>query len=291
MKNRITSSKWKIRTAQEKIILSVMLVLFVAYALSLIYPFVWAAYNSLKSGREFNSNQFSLPTELHWENYDDAFSVRVGDTKILGALFNSIWMTVLSVVCGLIFSSMTSYIIAKYKFKGSGVIYTISVFIQIIPLVGNMPATYELLHSTLNIANKPYIYWVTWCGGFGFSFLMLYSAFKNLSWTYAEAAFIDGASNFQTFYKIMLPMIKPVMVSLAIINAIGAWNDYMTSYMYMTKYPTLALAVYSLSNDASRIGIPVYFGIIMITVVPTLIIFAVFQNTIMQNITTGGLKG
>ena len=291
MKKNLISSRWKLRTKGEKLIMSVMLVLFILYALSLVYPLLWASYNALKSTREFNTDQFAWPKAYKWENFVDAFSVDVNGTNIYGTMFNSVWMTVVSVVCGLIFSSMTAYVVAKYKFRFASLIYAVSVFIQISPLVGTMPATYELYHSTLEIANKPYIYWVTWCGGFGFSFLMLYSAFKNLSWTYAEAAFIDGASNFRTFLSVMLPMIKPVLVSLAIINSIGAWNDYMTSYLYMTDYPTLALAVYELSTEASRMGIPLYFAIIVITVIPTLIIFVLFQNTIMQNITTGGLKG
>ena len=291
MKKNLISSRWKLRTKGEKLIMSVMLVLFILYALSLVYPLLWASYNALKSTREFNTDQFAWPKAYKWENFVDAFSVDVNGTNIYGTMFNSVWMTVVSVVCGLIFSSMTAYVVAKYKFRFASLIYAVSVFIQIIPLVGTMPATYELYHSTLEIANKPYIYWVTWCGGFGFSFLMLYSAFQNLSWTYAEAAFIDGASNFRTFLSVMLPMIKPVLVSLAIINSIGAWNDYMTSYLYMTDYPTLALAVYELSTEASRMGIPLYFAIIVITVIPTLIIFVLFQNTIMQNITTGGLKG
>ena len=291
MKNKLVSSQWKLKTKSEKIILLVMLVLFTAYALSLIYPLVWACYNALKSTREFNTDQFAWPKAYKWDNFVKAFSVEIDGISILVTMFNSVWMTVVSVCCGLLFSSMTAYVVAKYKFRYAGLIYAVSVFIQIIPLVGTMPATYELYHSTLEIANKPYLYWVTWCGGFGFSFLMLYSAFKNLSWTYAEAAFIDGASNFRTFWLIMLPMIKPVLVSLAIINAIGAWNDYMTSYLYMTDYPTLALAVYELSTEASRMGIPLYFAIIVITVIPTLIIFVLFQKTIMQNVTTGGLKG
>ena len=291
MRKGIKASRWNLRTRQEKIYLSVIFVLFAVYAATLIYPFVWTAYNSLKSTREFNSDQFTLPTVLKWENYEKAFSVRVGNTNIVGALINSVWMTVGSVAFSLAVASLTAYVVAKYRFPGATLVYSISVFIQTIPLVGTMPANYELLHMTLGIANKPLLWWITWTGGFGFSFLMLYSAYKNLSWNYAEAAFIDGASHIRVYAKIMLPMVKPMLVAMAVVNAITAWNDYMTSYMYMTDYPTLALAVYSLSSQASRIGIPVYFSIIILTVIPTLIIFAVFQETIMQNMTTGGLKG
>lgn len=290
-KYHLFTKSWRKRGKGEKIILSVMLVVFIIYAASLLYPLLWAAYNSLKTGREFNENQFALPIVLQWKNYVEAFSAKVGTTSIFMTLFNSLWMTVLQVVCSLSFSALTAYVVAKYKFRGSNIIYAVAVFIQIIPLVGNMPATYKLLHSTLGIANNPFFIWLIWCGGFGFSFLMLYGAFKNVSWSYAEAATVDGANRFQVFYKIMMPMIRPVLVSLAIINAISAWNDYMTPYLYMNKYPTLALAVYELSNEATRVGIPLYFAIIIISIVPTMMIFIIFQKTIMENVTTGGLKG
>lgn len=290
-KRHLFTKNWRRRGKGEKLILSVMLVIFIVYAASLLYPLIWAAYNSLKTGREFNENQFVLPTILQWKNYISAFSVKVGNTSLLMSLFNSCWMTALNVICGLTFSAMTAYVVAKYKFRGSSIIYAVAIFIQIIPLVGNMPATYKLMHSTLGIANNPMLYWVTWCGGFGFSFLMLYGAFKNVSWTYAEAAMMDGANRFQVFYKVMIPMIKPVLVSLAIVNSIGAWNDYMTPYLYMNDYPTLSLAVYELSEDAVRVGIPLYFAIIIISIIPTMTIFIIFQKTIMENVTTGGLKG
>ena len=291
MRKKLKTSKWNLRTKQEKVILTVMCVLFSIYAATLIYPFIWSFYNSLKTTREFNTSQFALPVTMKWENYVEAFSVRVGDATILDALFNSAWMTAGSVTLTLVASSLTSYVVAKYKFKFLSVVYAVAVFIQIIPLVGTMPAQYELLHSTLNIANKPYLWWVVWLGGFGMPFLMLYSAFKNVSWTYAEAAFIDGASNFRVFTRVMLPMIKPVLIAMAVVNAIGAWHDYMTSYMHMTDFPTLALAVYKLSSEAPRIGIPVYFAIILITTIPAMILFWLSQENIMTNMTTGGLKG
>ena len=280
-----------LRTRSEKIILAVMFVVFSLYAISLLYPYVWAFYNSFKTGREYNSDHFALPKTLYLDNFVKAFSVKVGGTNILGALFNSIWITAMSVSLGLIFNAMTSYVVCKYKFWFTGFMYALVIFIQIIPIVGSLPAEYELMHVKLNIANKPWLFWVTYCGGFGGNFLYLYSAWKNLSWSYAEAAFIDGASNFTAFRKVMLPMIKPVMTSLAVVGAISAWNNYMTPYLYLNDYPTLALAVYNLQNDATRMGMPLYFSIILITIVPTVAIFIVFQDIIMKNVTTGGLKG
>jgi ABC-type glycerol-3-phosphate transport system permease component len=291
LKRRERHSEWSRKPRSEQIILSIFFVLFLIYGASLIYPIVWTFYNSLKTGRVFNSDQFSIPWPAYWQNYSKAWSSTVRGVSLVQALWNSIWITLVSVSLSLISSSLTAYVVAKYKFKGSGWIYTVAVFIQIIPLVGGITGMYQWLWGTLGIADKPAILWVIWFGGYGFNFLMLYGAFKSVPWSFAESAFIDGASNFRVFWQIMVPMVKPVLASLFIVNCISTWQDYTTPYLYLPSYPTLSLAVYDLQAEASRIGIPLYFAIIIISIIPTLILFISFQNLIMDNTTTGGLKG
>jgi ABC-type glycerol-3-phosphate transport system permease component len=120
---------------------------------------------------------------------------------------------------------------------------------------------------------------------------MLYSAFKSVPWSFAESAFIDGASDFRVFWQIMVPIVRPVLASLFIVNCISVWQDYTTPYLYLPSYPTLSLAVYDLYADAAHIGVPLYFAIIILSMIPTLTLFISFQKLIMDNTTTGGLKG
>jgi len=283
---------WKKKSVFERVILWIMFAFFVVYGLSLIYPLVWALINSFKTGREFDTNSFALPKVFTFDNYITVFSeLKSGQATILESIWNSVWMSCLSTILGLIASCLTSYVVSKYRFKASGFIYAFVIFIQIIPLVGSMTGMYQLIHNTLEIANKPWAIWPIWFGGFGFSFLMLYSGFKSVSWSYAESAFIDGAGHFQTFVHIMLPAVKPVLASLFVVNFISAWSDYMTAYLYMDEYPPLALAVYTLQNDATRISYPVYLTVITISVLPTIILFISFQKLIMENTSAGGLKG
>lgn len=283
--------EWRSRDANEKATMIVMFVIFLIYALSLLYPVFWVGYNSLKTGRAFNDDHFAWPSDPQWSNYANAWKAEVKGVTILQSFWNSIWMTLLSVVLTLIASSLTAYVVAKYHFRGSKFIYSAAVFIQIIPLVGSVSGFYKWVWSDLQIADDPFLIWPMWFGGFGFSFLILVGAFKSVPWDYAESGFVDGASDFRVFWQIMLPMVKPVLASLFIVNCISAWGEYMTSYLYMPSYPTLALAVYELSNEATRVGIPLYFAIIIISMIPTLILFISFQNLIMDNTTTGGLKG
>lgn len=286
------SNMWKKKSIGERVILIIMFVIFLIYGFTLLFPLIWALYNSFKSNTEYDVNSFALPIQWTINNYLTVFeSLEVNGANIGAAIWNSIWMSTLSTVLSLIASSLTAYVVAKYRFKGSMVIYTIAIFIQIIPLVGGITGMYNLLWGKLQIADNPFLIWPIWFGGFGFSFLMLHSAFKSVPWSYAESAFIDGAGHFRTFIRIMLPSVKPILASLFVVNFMGAWNDYMTSYLYMPSYAPLSLAVYILKEDTIQYGVPVYFAVIIISIIPILALFISFQKFIMENTTVGGLKG
>lgn len=287
------SSGFNIRTRTEKVILAIFFVLYCAYAVTLFFPIIWTFYNSFKDMRSFNTDSFNFPVEWRWQNYVDIFDESVMTVSIPFAIFNTLWRTTGSCLVGLFFTACCSYVVCKYsnKFKWLGHIYTFVVTIMIIPILGATAAAYEINHNILGIANNPLLWWVTWTSGIGFGFLMQYSAWKNLSWNYAEAAFIDGASNFQVFFKIMMPMIKPILTALFVVNFISGWGEYMETIMYMDEWPSLGYMVYSLQKRAEYFGMPMYFAVIMVSMVPTIGVFVAFQETIMQNMTTGGLKG
>lgn len=283
---------WKKKSTSERVILIIMFVIFLIYGFTLLFPLIWAFYNSFKPPVEYDKDSFALPIQWTVDNYQKVFtSIEANGTNIFTSLLNSIWMSALSTFLGLFASCLTAYVVAKYRFKASGLIYTVAIFIQIIPLVGSVTGMYDLLWGKLQIADEPFLIWPIWFGGFGFSFLILYSAFKSVPWSYAESAFIDGAGHFTTFIRIMLPTIKPVLASLFVVNFMGAWNDYMTAYLYMPSFAPLSLAVYLLQSDATRIAYPVYLAVIVISVIPIIALFISFQKLIMENTSVGGLKG
>ena len=285
-------SMWKKKSTSERVILIIMFVIFLIYGFTLLFPLIWAFYNSFKPPVEYDKDSFALPIQWTVDNYQKVFtSIEANGANIFTSLLNSIWMSALSTFLGLFASCLTAYVVAKYRFKASGLIYTVAIFIQIIPLVGSVTGMYDLLWGKLQIADEPFLIWPIWFGGFGFSFLILYSAFKSVPWSYAESAFIDGAGHFTTFIRIMLPAIKPVLASLFVVNFMGAWNDYMTAYLYMPSFAPLSLAVYLLQSDATRIAYPVYLAVIVISVIPIIALFISFQKLIMENTSVGGLKG
>ena len=289
------SSGLNLRTRTEKIILEIFFWLFAVYAVTLILPMIWSAYNSLKTMRTYNEDPFFIPgfAEMKWDNYIKIFDKDKMTVSIPFAIFNTVWRTVGSVSISMFFTACTSYVVCKYshQFRWLNWIYAFVVTIMIIPVLGSTAAAYEINHNILQIANKPWLYWLGWTTGIGFSFLMLYSAWQSLSWTYAEAAFVDGASNFRVFFSVMLPMIKPVLSALFVVNFIGGWSEYMETILYMDEWPSLGYLVYVLQEQSRYFGMPMYFAVIMVSMIPTLIVFVAFQETIMKNVTTGGLKG
>lgn len=277
----------------EIIFLCVFFVFFVVQALSLLYPLFWVFTNSLKTSFEYYESTFNMPKEFLIENYQKAFvDIAVKENSFIILFWNSVWIAVVSSVVNIACSAIAAYAMAKYRFPGKTLIYSIAILIQVLPIIGTGPATYQFLYQT-GIADNPFLIWLTWAGGFDFAFIVLLGYFKSISWNYAEAAFIDGATNFKVMYKIMIPQAIPAIASLILLNLIGGWNNYSTSMLYMKSYPNLALAIYLFDKESqfAETGTPVYLAVIVLSILPILAIFVSFQKMIMTNVTAGGLKG
>ena len=280
-----------LRNRKEKIVFGIVFVFFAVYALTYLYALSWMLMSSLKSNREFFASPFALPKDWLFVNYIDSFKMlEYNGTNYFGMLFNSLWFTFGGLILSLGVSACTAYVLAKYKFKGSQTIYAAALFIMIIPIMGSLPANYKLL-SDLGLRNSP-LYLITFTGGFGFNFFILHSYFRNLSWNYAEAAFIDGAGHLYTFFRIMLPQAGACLFALAVQGFIGFWNDYMTPILYLDDFPTISSGLYYYQEQIKfASNEPVYFAGVLMSMVPALTLFVLFQDVIMENTVAGGLKG
>lgn len=296
----------KRRGFSERLTYVIVFIVFAIYALSLLAPIYYLLVNSLEGLNSYldktaAGNTFALPipprTYPHWKNYGEAFREMVcrgksSKTKIgLPAMFfNSLWYTILTAIFGIISSSFSAYALSRYKFIGRNLIYGIAIFTMTVPIIGSLGASIKLIKS-MNLMNTP-LYLVTAFGGLGFNFLVLYGFFKNLSWSYAEAVFIDGGGHFTAFFKIMLPQAKASIFTLFLMAFIGAWNDYQTPLLYLPDYQTLASGLYKIQTRMLEEGRdPLLYAGLFISMVPVIILFSCFSNTIMKNFTMGGLKG
>lgn len=278
----------------EKVLFIIMFIVFVLFAASFIFPFLWLCMNAFKTQGDFAKDFMSLPPTWTVDNFKNAFTFKNIATKNY-TVFQMMGMSVLIAGVGTIVTVFTSsaaaYVVAKYKFPGRNLIFSVVMFSLIVPIVGSLPSQIQLMDA-LNLSNTVIGCIFLYSGGFGMNFLLLYSFFKNLSWTYVEAARIDGASDFKIFCRIIIPMAKGPIIAISIIQLIGLWNDYLTPSIYLPNKPTIAVGLKYLSDTMIQQGnYTLLFATIIIAMIPIITLFCCFSKTIMENTSVGGLKG
>ena len=301
------------RGKTEAVAMWIVFAIFVIYSVSLVFPFVWMFLNSFKTSTEFfQGNIWGLPEKWRFANYSEIFLGKTVYTpsgsailttvsgKLFGRTFQysifhmfivSIALTFLCTLSNIFFSATSAYVVSKYKFVGRQALYALAIFLMIVPIAGTLPEQYQLM-KTFGLTDSFIGVFLLSSAGFGMNFFLMYGFFKNISWTYAEAARVDGAGHAKVFFKIMLPFALPAIVSLAVIYAIGIWNDYTTPSIYMKSMPTLAYGLFVIRGTLEARGLYTQtFAAMMIALVPILAVFIAFSNTIMENTVAGGLKG
>lgn len=294
------------RGTAEKVVLGICFALFFIYALTLIYPFVWMFINAGKTKIEFFRSTLSFADKYNWAVFWTALtkvSITAGagekahSVSIISMFGTSLYLTVILTVLEVFISAGTAYVVCYYKFPGRRLIYGLVIFTMVVPLVGTLPASFDFFYKAGLVNRIPGM--ILLCvNGLSFTFLILFGSWQSLSWNYAEAASIDGAGPFRTFFQVMLPLMKPALVAMFVVTAIGFWNDYTTPAVYYQDRPTLAYGINTLINDVKRSSAgefgsdyPLMFACILMAIVPIVIFFACFQKTIMKNMVAGGLKG
>lgn len=279
------------KTVAEKILYAFMFVLFSVFALSYLYIFFWGTMSSLKDYSSIVIDPFSLPKNPNWRVFIDVFGeFSVNETGFLEMTFNSIWFSVIPSAGGILFCAMLSYVTTKYRFFGAKAYYYVSFVVMLLPIYSSGGAAYKLIYN-LGLTNN-YAYVILGFGGLGATYMFFAAFYKNLSWSYAEAAFIDGANDWQVFFKVMLPQSLPMLGALFLIAWMGAWNSYDAQLLYLPDIPTLAVGIYFFDinmryhPDKGNLLI----AACMISCIPTLIMFIAFNNVMMSNISLGGIK-
>lgn len=285
-------------STSQKIVFIVAFVLFGIYVLTVLYFFLYGILISLKENQsaylkdQLAMRLFSFPAKPNFKNYLATFTEWKkidGEHDYLNMLWNSVWRTTASAFLNWFSTALVCYVLVHYKSKFTSFIYAMGLLISMLPLYGGQGAQYKLF-SNLKIINNPAISFVS-IALYGTYFFYMYAFWKGISHSYAEAASIDGAGHYQILFRIMLPQVLPSIISLFVMQFITSWNDYESTAAYMTDYPNLAYGTYAFSEMSKYAGnIPAYFAGVMLSLLPVLILFVAFQNTIMEKVYFGGLK-
>ena len=282
----------------RKIAFSIAFVLFMLYSLLVLFFFVYGILLSVKESQLdvnydiANATLFSLPRNFSLINYAKCFTEweRYTGFSYWAMVWNSIWRTVLSAFLSWFSTALVCYVLVHYKSKFSEFLYFVGLLISMLPLYGGQGAAYKL-YSNLGLINNPLIN-ISSITLYGAYFFYMYAFWKSISHSYIEAASIDGANHYQILFKVMLPQVLPSITALFVMQFITAWNDYESTAVYMNEYPNLSYGIYVLSEQSNYMGIvPMYFAGVILALIPVLTLFIIFQNTIMEKVYLGGLKG
>lgn len=290
--NREIKSRLHAGDVVYKILVTAGILLF---SLSFAFVLVWMLCNSVRPQKSYFNDVLAF-----WnlkgatsDNYVRIFTTKYGTAKItmFGMLKNSFILIIVCTALQAIVPVITGYVAARYKTKLGAVAVQLVIISMVVPAIGSTASTYSFM-SAIKLKDKWLGIFLMNAGGLGFGMLLYKNYFSSISWEYAESAFLDGAGNLRVFFSIMYPQALPLIVSMAILNVIGLWNDYMTPYLFLNSKPTVALGVYSIQTRAERNGaMPQAFAAMTFMTIFVLIIYAAFSKTIMSSMSVGGLKG
>ena len=279
----------------------ILYIIVAIYCVSMVYVLLFGLINSVKDSTDYYWNSpFGLPSSefgWHFENYAKVFTEftvsTIGGTEVqfIEMFFNSLAYAVCMSLFCMATQIMMAYAIAKYNFRLKPILYGVAVIVMLLPIIGSLAAEVQMADA-FNFRNNLIGICIMKCKYPGLYFLVFYATFKGVSWTYAEAAQMDGAGHFKIFIEVMLPLIKSTIFAVFILMFIEYWNDYYTPMMFLPETPTLSYGLFIFQNKNSVSGdTPLKFASAMLTCVPVLILFVIFKDKIMGNVTMGGIKG
>lgn len=269
---------------------TVIRIILISFLFMVVVPLLWTVMQSFKTSQEFFQDPWALPSAFKLTNYTSAWN----KANMSGYFFNSVYVTLVSTAFMMLLAIPSSYCLARFKFFGCEIIMlamTLGLFIQptyiLVPLF--------LLAAKLNLLNNltglSLIYAVI---QLPFSIFILTGFIKGVSREYEEAAEIDGCNRIQTIRHVVLPLIKPGVITVLIFNFMGFWNEYAMAFTLLTDDTKKTLPV-GLQNlmEVQRFSTDwgALFAGMVIVIIPTVIIYIFLNKKLTEAVNVGGIKG
>ncbi|WP_019912097.1 carbohydrate ABC transporter permease [Paenibacillus sp. HW567] len=255
--------------------------------LAFLTPFLLIVMNSFKTTQQFFENPLSLPATIKFDNYASAFK----DMDFLQGFVNSLIITAIAVFIIIIFSAMTGYLFVRYKWKLNAFLFFLMLASMALPFqVLMIPLV--MLYGNMDLLNNKMTLLFMYLGfGVPFGVFTFHGFIKGIPYELEESAFIEGSSRLRTFFSVVLPLLKPVFVTLLVLDVLWIWNDYLLPSLVLlsSDQKTLPLSTYAFFSSYSVDYAPLMAGLIM-TIIPVLVIYLFLQKQIIQGITEGALK-
>jgi raffinose/stachyose/melibiose transport system permease protein len=252
------------------------------------FPIYLAIINSLKTQGEMFASFTALPTKLHFENYTHAFE----QINLLGSTINSVIVSVIG-IGGIIFcAALAGYKLSRTSGRLSAAIFSLFIASMLVPFHSIMIPLTRMAKS-LHVSGSTYGLALIYIGlGVNMAIFLYHGFVKSIPRELEEAARIDGCGEFQTFFRIIFPLLLPITVTIAILDFLWIWNDFLLPLLMLTdstKY-TLILSTNTLFGEYNKEW-SLILAALVLTALPVIIIYGFFQKFIMQGIAEGAIKG
>ncbi len=266
---------------------------FVVLCLVWLIPIFAVLINSFKANAYVNLDPFALPSSESFVGFTNYIKgMTFGNYPFLKSVSYSLFITVVSVALILLFCSMSAWYIARVNSLGSRIFYYLCLFSMIVP--------FQMVMFTLTFTadklklNTPFTIPIVYLGfGAGLAIFMFLGFVKGLPKEIEEAAAIDGCGPLRTFFLVVLPMLKPTMISVGILELMWVWNDYLLPYLVLdrTKYMTIPIHVQYLKGSYGSVDLGATMAVIMLSIIPIILVYIFCQKHIIKGVAAGAVKG
>lgn len=260
------------------------------FSLLFLFPVFIIVINSLKQRFSITSEPFLLPNVENFvglENYING----IESTGFLSALFWSLFVTVFSVAAILIFTSMTAWYIVRVKTFFTSVLYYALIFSMIVPFQMVM-FTMSKTANVLGLDNPLGIILIYLGFGAGLSVFLFTGFIKTVPLAIEEAATIDGCSSLQLFWRVVFPILKPTAITVAILNTMWIWNDYLLPFLVIgSDYKTIPIAVQYLKGGYGSVDMGALMAMLVLSIIPVVVFYLFGQKYIVKGVAAGAVKG
>ena len=277
------------KKTRKKITNGIIFIIVAVYAVVSVYPLIWVILQSFKSESQFLQSIWSLPSSLHFENYQTAFT-----TGKLGLyFFNTVKNTAATLVVDLVLITLAAFAFSQLKMKYKKFFYYFILINMLIPTpIILLPMYLQVLN--MNIQNTLAAIVFPYYQGFApLGLVLATNYFNNIPDEVIEAARIDGCNTPKVLISIVVPLAKPILTTLAILGGMNAWNEYMwslTSISNTSRY-TLSVGIATLRDQTSILGYTPVFAALSASAIVFVILFLCAQRTFVESITAGAVKG
>jgi raffinose/stachyose/melibiose transport system permease protein len=283
--NKIRRGKTNIPTG--KILIYIFLLV---YAFIQLYPFIWLLFFSFKSSIEiYGGNVAGFPERLRWENYETA----IYSAKVILFFYNSVFVTAFTIFLTLIVSAPAAYAIARMRWKLSSTVLIIFMLGLMIPVHATLLPLF-IVFSKTKLLNTPWCLILPYTAfSMPIAIFILHGFYKTIPKEMEESAFLDGCSVFHSFVRIILPLIKPALATIAILTYLFAWNELMFAITFISDIAcrTLTVGIQSMVGQYNTDWGAIGAGLVVSTI-PTIVLYSLISRQVQSSLAhQGSLKG